>query len=658
MDYERTIDDVVELLKPAGKRPRRCTLLIGAGCSVDAGVPLAREFVGEIRKRYPQAYKRAGKKTESEDPGYPACMAELPPAQRRDLIAEYVDRARINWTHVCIARLLQAGYVDRVLTTNFDFLVVKACALLGEFPAIYDFAASQLFKPADIPERAVFYLHGQRTGFVLMNVQEEMKAHSKRLAPVFQDAGSGRVWIVVGYSGLSDPVFDQLARIKVFDNGLYWVGFQDGEPPRHVAEKLLVRKKNAFFVPGYDANSFFVTLAQRLGIFPPPLVTRPFSHLKALLDTLTPFQLPGQGPEADVTRTARRWIDEAIESCEMATERAAATTSKGLALAAGAAAPAENPALAATSALMQGHYDQVLAFREQYDRTGLAELGDALASAYMALGTADLEAARQESATKAKELYASAAERFEASVRIKPDLHQALAGWGMALAERASQESGEQARRLDALADEKLAAAVAVEPPDAETLTRWGGALAERAKGRPADEAREILELAAEKLRASLALQPESYRCLNALGTVLGDAANLDEGLDAERLYAAAAAAHEKAHRVRPEAPEPLHNQALTLMDQARRKSGREAERLFDLARQKLLEVDALAPGASAYDLACVSALTGQLDACRDWLRKSADAGALPPLAHVEADADLDPVRGEAWFAAFLERLR
>ena len=77
-------------------------------------------------------------------------MAEL-----RDLVAEYVDSAKINWAHICIALLFQAGYVDRVLTTNFDPLVNRACALLGQFPAVYDCAPcrgllSHVFENIDV----------------------------------------------------------------------------------------------------------------------------------------------------------------------------------------------------------------------------------------------------------------------------------------------------------------------------------------------------------------------------------------------------------------------------------------------------------------------------------------------------------------------------
>jgi NAD-dependent SIR2 family protein deacetylase len=147
MNQLRSIDEVAETLQNAKGRGKGCTLLIGAGCSVKAGIPIASGLVDVIKDRFPRAYHRAEHKT------YAKCMSQLLLSERRDLIAEYVDRAKINWAHLCIALLVQAGYVDRVLTTNFDLLVVRACAMLNEFPAIYDFAASQLFKAPDIPTR-------------------------------------------------------------------------------------------------------------------------------------------------------------------------------------------------------------------------------------------------------------------------------------------------------------------------------------------------------------------------------------------------------------------------------------------------------------------------------------------------------------------------
>ena len=132
-----------------------------------------------------------------------------------------MDRAQINWTHIAIDQLIKHGLVDRVLTVNFDPLIVRACALVGEFPAVYDFAASQLFKPAEIPDKTVFHLHGQSSGFRLLHTEWEVEEHAENLAPVFEDAGRGRMWILVGYSGEYDPVFGHLAAVTQFDYGLY-----------------------------------------------------------------------------------------------------------------------------------------------------------------------------------------------------------------------------------------------------------------------------------------------------------------------------------------------------------------------------------------------------------------------------------------------------
>ncbi len=245
------MDGVEEAVRGAKQRGKKCALLIGAGCSVSAGIPLASGFVDIIKKDWPTAFKRAKEET------YPHCMAELVDGARRDLIAQKVDSTKINWAHLGIAQLIKEGYVDRVLTTNFDPLVLRACAMLHVFPAVYDFAASQRFRPAYTPEKAVFHLHGQHTGFVLLHTPEEVKKLSDSIAPLFDDAGRGRLWLVVGYSGENDPVFEHLASVDRFDEGLYWVGYKDNEPASHVRDRLLDDAKCAFFVQGHDADDFF-----------------------------------------------------------------------------------------------------------------------------------------------------------------------------------------------------------------------------------------------------------------------------------------------------------------------------------------------------------------------------------------------------------------
>ena len=70
---------------------------------------------------------------------------------------------------------MKGGFIQRVLTVNFDPILIRACALLGFHPASYDFAASQILKPEHVPPGAIFYLHGLYPGFVLLNTEEEVK---------------------------------------------------------------------------------------------------------------------------------------------------------------------------------------------------------------------------------------------------------------------------------------------------------------------------------------------------------------------------------------------------------------------------------------------------------------------------------------------------
>ena len=492
-EFKREIDDVLAALKDKPKK--KCTLLIGAGCSVKAGIPLASGFVDQIKKSYPLKYKRAKDKT------YPQCMAELAPRERRDLIAEYVKDAKINWAHICIASLIRNEFVDRVLTVNFDPLVIKSCALLGVFPAVYDFAASQFFKQADIPDQAVFYLHGQLPGFRWKNTRAEVEEQSKLLGPVFEEAGQKRVWIVVGYSGECDPVFDKLVDSSPFDDELYWVCYQDEDPAQHVRDKLLQPGKYAYYVKGFDADGFFVTLAQKLEIFPPDITGKPFSYLNQLLEMLATYSIPGQSSDVDVTLTARKLIKEAIERFEIAPQAPQAISQSG------------DPSaitMRAQDLFLAGDYDAVIAMQPEDAKLLGPELSDTLAWAYIMQGNALWEkggdAASKEEASR---LFAAAAEKYRAALELEPDSHEALYNWGLALDSQATLASGDEAINLLAQANEKYQATLKIRDDSYEALINWGQNLQRLASLSSGEKAKELLAQANQKFQEALKLKPE-----------------------------------------------------------------------------------------------------------------------------------------------------
>ena len=94
--YERTLSHLVDEIKFGlqGSRSRiGVALLIGAGCSVSAGIPDAKGMVDLIRQKLPEVYKgalgKARRNSGSEDegiiPSYQECMDFLTPKARRKL---------------------------------------------------------------------------------------------------------------------------------------------------------------------------------------------------------------------------------------------------------------------------------------------------------------------------------------------------------------------------------------------------------------------------------------------------------------------------------------------------------------------------------------------------------------------------------------------
>jgi tetratricopeptide (TPR) repeat protein len=417
------------------------------------------------------------------------------------MIAGLVDAAKLNWAHVAIAQLISAGYVDRVLTTNFDLLVPRACALVGEFPAIYDFAASPDFRHAQIPDKAVFCLHGQYTGFRLVNTDDECMQQFVTLRPILDNTLPGRPVIVAGYSGENDPVFTYLAERENFEYRLYWIDYEK-EPSTHLRQQLLEKKeKDAHFLGGCDADAFFTELASKLGCFPPAFIERPFSYLNGLLDRVAPFRF--EKSSQDFTESTRQRIVRAIEVLEKGDD-------------------AESSRLAklseAEQKLMAGDFAAVFEILPSPNDPAACKL---LARAHVSWGSALTEQAKRKTGEGADRLFALAAAQYEAALAIKPDDDQALFNWGVALSEQARRKTGEEAGRLFALAGRKYEAVLAITPDMYEALNNWGGALTDQARLKTGEEAELLLELAGAKYEAALAIKPDAHEALSNWGIAL-----------------------------------------------------------------------------------------------------------------------------------------
>ena len=317
MDYRTTdVAGLADTLKTNQTFHIDTAILVGAGVSASAGIPTAAEIIEDIRCTYPHRFQSQPVLPST----YAQHMAMLQPGERIQLIRRYIAEAKVNLAHLYLGSLTKRRYFDRILTTNFDPLANRALILQNVFPAVYDFAAIQTFVPGRAAELSIFYLHGQHDGFLLLNTDEEMRSLSNKIESLFADSNRNRTWIVIGYSGENDPVFQQLASMKSYDYGLYWVGYEDNEPADHVRREILSPPlKGGHFIRGYNADSFFIKLAQELGVGEPQIVDKPLSYLKEVLDNISEFTKDNK--RTGLTDKALRDIDRAREDIELNQER-------------------------------------------------------------------------------------------------------------------------------------------------------------------------------------------------------------------------------------------------------------------------------------------------------------------------------------------------
>jgi anti-anti-sigma factor len=258
--YLRTTPDIVDDMRRARERGPGTALLIGAGCSASAGIGTAADIVAHIRTRYGRAWRRQPEKT------YAALMAELTVGERHELIAEVTDGTVPNATHRGIARLIKSGHVTRVLTTNFDDLLPQACVAAGVRHYAHDVSSVETYDAGLVREPSLFYLHGRDGGFVQHHTDPAMQRHAEQLGPLLADATTRRLIVAIGYSGLSDPVFDRLASMRRFTYGLYWTTYAQALPPPHVVERLLTPGKDAYFVPTNDSDELLDDICSALQV--------------------------------------------------------------------------------------------------------------------------------------------------------------------------------------------------------------------------------------------------------------------------------------------------------------------------------------------------------------------------------------------------------
>lgn len=301
--------------------------LIGAGCSVSAGVPgavaIARRMARDVAKRFRSCPADSDDltiyRTLVEKRLLKSCLinpdAELTdttidwycvyddmfrqhytaPDDVRDLFDGLVREANgaINWAHLCLGELVKRGYASTVLTTNFDQLVLSGLVRAGVLPVVCD-GIESLNRIAGAPRHPqLVELHGSRHTYLLRNAREDVEAirdHPQAAAAIQKLFQHATTFVAVGYGGREDGVMDLLIQAaSVYrDKNLFWISHSPR--PASIGPKVrdfLLTSRSGGLLIGQDADRFFLELCTDLEIGTPTAIARPLSTVAQVIKDIS-----------------------------------------------------------------------------------------------------------------------------------------------------------------------------------------------------------------------------------------------------------------------------------------------------------------------------------------------------------------------------------
>jgi tetratricopeptide (TPR) repeat protein len=310
-----------------GRQEPSIALVVGAGVSAGAGIPTGRGWVpllwrfhcratierkhitrvlgGDVvsYKQYGADFRHFAEQTCREVPGYSSewlaehpkhyiaeyqcLMGAMSPSAQRDAIASILAACnpRITWPYLRIAQLVQLGYVDSIITTNLDLVLVKSLSLVGIFPAICDFHRAAKLRSSHAGEPQIIFLHGNRNSYNVRNSDHATETYDKALVDFLRSVVNDRTLVVSGYAGWEDGLMrvlrEQFAdQAEEAPNEVFWC-FAGNTPESPPLSHRQVRN-----VPEAPCEIFFDELANALNLPPPSIVEKPLQYFVELLEQI------------------------------------------------------------------------------------------------------------------------------------------------------------------------------------------------------------------------------------------------------------------------------------------------------------------------------------------------------------------------------------
>ena len=587
------IEDLVITLKSAVREGYKVVFLIGAGVSRSAGIAMTSEMIPRLKEFiYDREKEKSGtsvniesyinnlreireisaKEGERQTLLFGALMKHLRPANRQIFIQQCLERnedkpdrePHLNWAHIYLGQLISSGYVDTVLTTNFDFLLQDALRLYDINPLIcyHEATADDILAPT--PFKKIVHIHGNAATYRMRATPEEVEGLPENFRDVIKDVCRNACVIVIGYRGGEASLMNILLQKAEggFPNFLYWVAHEkeEGDLTNFVKDTLAKSKGTAQLLLGQDADNFFHQLVKGLQLGLPPFISKPFSTQKRLIESLPEhLELPG------VMAETKRMLEEAIRNYETN--------------------PVEDKVKA------HHHFLKAVSLFEKVGyNDALKEVKEAIK---LNPGESDywfLQGLIHQKMNELKEACVS----YEEAVRIKPDEHEAYCNWGSALSDLAQREPDlEKARHLFEASFQKYRKATSIKTDMHGAYYNWGSALSDLAQREPdLEKARHLFGASFQKYQEATRIKADFHEAYNNWGLALSALARREGDLNEARpLFEESFKKYQEATRIKADNHEVYFNWGTALLDLAQRESDlKKAKPLFEESFQKYQE--------------------------------------------------------------------
>ena len=290
--------DQVEFTSYFCARPQNFAWFLGAGTSRSAGLPMATDIIWDLKRQYycreeNQDIERQDIQNEAvqariqsfmDARGFPEQWADNEYAtyfekffgtdkERQRRYFRFIlsdENVSLSVGNRVLGGLIASGLTKVVFTTNFDSVVEKSVAEVGEMSiAAFHLEGSHAANEALNNEEFPIYckLHGDFRYENIKNLPADLVKQNEKLGTCLLNAANRFGFVVAGYSGRDASIMRLLRNVlegdNAFPHGLFWTGLKGGVVHPAV-ERLLQEARRKGVNANYIEIETFDALMLRL----------------------------------------------------------------------------------------------------------------------------------------------------------------------------------------------------------------------------------------------------------------------------------------------------------------------------------------------------------------------------------------------------------